>query len=127
MSTPTSRRLQRRDCRTLRPVAWVIREVRVAQAVYERVHERFGESRSVEGAPSEYDFVGGPLAGAVFAFRDFENLQVDVVPAVRSYTIIDPSFGAVVFVGVLVADGVVEIASFDDDPDYWSTIDDEPE
>jgi hypothetical protein len=28
---------------------------------------------------------------------------------------------------VLVAEGVVEIASFDDDPDYWSTVDDEPE
>ncbi len=105
----------------------MIREIRVAQAVYERAHERYGEVRSVEGAPSEYDFVGGPLAAAVFAFRDFENLPVDVVPAVRSYTIIDPFFGAVVFVGVLIEDDVVEIASFDDDPDYWSTIDDEPE
>jgi hypothetical protein len=31
----------------------------------------------------------------------------------------------VVFVGVLIEADVVEIADFDDDPDYWSTIDDE--
>jgi hypothetical protein len=104
----------------------VIREVRVAQALYEQAHDRFGESRSVAGAPSEYDFVAGPLAAAVFAFRDFDNLPFDVSPAVRTYTIVDPFFGPVVFVGVLVAGGVVEIGGFDDDPDYWSTIGDEP-
>jgi hypothetical protein len=95
--------------------------------VYEQAHERFGEERSLAGAPSEYDFVGGPLAAAVFAFRDFERLVPDVVPAVRSYTIVDPFFGVVVFVGVLIAPDVVEIAAFDDDPDYWATVDDEPE
>lgn len=105
----------------------MIREVRVAQAVYEQAHQRFGEDRSGEGAPSEYDFVGGPLAAAVFAFRDFERLAYAVVAAVRTYTIVDPFFGVVVFVGVLVAPDVVEIAAFDDDPDYWPTVDDEPE
>ena len=105
----------------------MIREVRVGSAVYERAHARFGENRPVEGAPSEYDFVGGPLAAAVFAFRDFERLAHDVVPPVRTYTIIDPFFGAVVFVGVLIEADVVEIADFDDDPDYWSTIDDQPQ
>jgi hypothetical protein len=105
----------------------VIREVRVAQAVYEKAHEHFGETRSVEGAPSEYDFVGGPLAAAVFAFRDFERLGYDLVPAVRAYTIVDPFFGVVVFVGVLTELDVVEITTFDDDPDYWATVDDEPE
>jgi hypothetical protein len=104
----------------------VIRAVRVAQTVYEKAHELFGEHRTVEGAPSEYDFVGGPLAAAVFAFRDFERLAYDTVPAVRTYTIVDPFFGAVVFVGVLVDAGVVEIADFDDDPDYWPAVDDEP-
>ena len=104
----------------------MIREVRVTQGVYERAHSRFGESRTVEGAPSEYDFVAGPLAAAVFAFRDFERLAYDVVPTVRTYTIVDPFFGAVVFVGVLVDADVVEIADFDDDPDYWPAVDDEP-
>jgi hypothetical protein len=53
-------------------------------------------------------------------------MTFDVVPAVRTYTIVDPSFGAVVFVGVLIDAEVVEIADFDDDPDYWSIVDDEP-
>ena len=104
----------------------MIREVRVAPHVCERAHGRFGESRTVEGAPSEYDFVAGPLAAAVFAFRDFENLRFDVVPDVRTYTIVDAFFGAVVFVGALVDAEVVEIADFDDDPDYWAAVDDEP-
>ena len=105
----------------------MIREVRVAQNVVARAHERFGESRSGKGAPSEYDFIGGPLASAIFAFRDFENLSYDVVPAVRAYTIVDPYFGAVVFVGLLIEGEVVEIVGFDDDPDYWSTVDEQPE
>lgn len=105
----------------------MIREVRVDRDVYKRAHERFGESRSAEGAPSEYDFVGGPLAAAVFAFRNFESLAYDLVPAVRAYTIVDQFFGAVVFVGVLIEADVVEITGFEDDLDYWSTVDDEPE
>jgi len=62
----------------------------------------------------------------VFAFRDFDTLTFDVVPAVRSYTVVDPFFGPVVFVGVLLRDGVVEIADFDVDPDYWTTVEEEP-
>lgn len=56
----------------------MIREVRVAQRVYERAHDRRGETRSTEGAPSEYDFVSGPIGAAVLVFRDFENLAFDV-------------------------------------------------
>jgi len=41
----------------------VIRRVAVAQAVLHTAHERFGEERSPHGEGSEYDFVGGPLAG----------------------------------------------------------------
>ena len=44
--------------------------------------------------PSTTSF--GPLAAAVFAFRDFEQLSFDLIPAVRSYTIVDPFFGPVV-------------------------------
>lgn len=104
----------------------MIREVRVAQAVYEQAHERFGEHRSVDGAPSEYDFVSGPVAAAIFAFRDWDDLPHDVVPAVRHYTVVDPVFGPVVFVGVLSTDHVIEVVDFGDDPDYWSTIEDDP-
>lgn len=105
----------------------MIHEVRAAPSVYDLASERFGEQRTVEGAPSEYDFVTGPLAAAIFSFRDFENLSYDVVPSVRTYTVVDPLFGPVVFVAVLVAAGIVEIVGFSDDPDYWRTIDQEPE
>ena len=80
--TPTSERSRARDGRAVRLATCVIREVpRFAQAVYEKAHELFVEHRSVEGMPSEYDFVGGPLAAALFAFRDFERSRTDVVPA----------------------------------------------
>ena len=105
----------------------MIRRVDVAPAVYDIAHERFAETRSAGGQASEYDFVGGPLAAAVFAFREFDALSYDLVPAVRSYTVVDPIFGAVTFAAVLRTDDVVEIVSFADDPDYWAALDDQPE
>lgn len=104
----------------------MIREVRVNSTVFDKAHTRFGDGRSLSGRPSEYDFTTGPLAAAVFAFRGFDDLSYDLVPAVRSYTIVDPFFGPVVFAAVLSTDGVVEIVDFSDDPDYWTTIEDDP-
>ena len=48
------------------------RRVVVGAAALEKAHDEFGEGRTVDGSPSEHDFVSGPLAAAVFAFRDFE-------------------------------------------------------
>jgi hypothetical protein len=104
----------------------VIREVRVAEEVYVQAQDRFSGTRSPDGAPSASDFVAGPLAAATFAFRDFDNLSYDLVPAIRSYTIVDPFFGPVVFVGIVVMDAFVEIVDFADDPDYWNVIEDDP-
>jgi hypothetical protein len=56
----------------------------VGAVVLGKAHDEFGEDRTVEGSPSEYDFVSGPLAAALFVFRDFANLPFDLVPAVRS-------------------------------------------
>lgn len=100
----------------------MIREVCVVQAVYERRREPFRGPRTVGVRLRRRSTRGCDLV-----FRDFERLTYDVAPAVRTYTIVDPFFGPVVFVGVLIETDVVEIASFDDDPDYWSTIDDERE
>jgi hypothetical protein len=105
----------------------VIRRVVVASEVFETAHEQFGESRSPQGDGSEYDFVGGPLAAAVFAFREFDTLSYDVVPAVRSYTVVDPMFGPVTFTAALRIDSHVEIVDFAHDPDYWAALDDDPE
>lgn len=105
----------------------MIRRVEVASSVLEVAHERFGPTRTVEGGPSEFDFVSGPLAAALFAFRSFDELSYDVVPAVRSYTVVDPVFGVVTFAGLLRGDGVVEVVSFANDPDYWTTIEEDPE
>lgn len=104
----------------------MIFRVDITAEVMAKAAAQFPLERSPEGAPSSYDFVGGPLAAAVFAFRDFGSLSYDVVPAVRSYMIPDPVFGAVVFSGVLV-DGVVQIADFAVDPDYWTLVDDDPD
>lgn len=98
------------------------RRVLVGAAVLRKAHDDFGDDRGPDGSPSEYDFVSGPLAAAVLIFRDFEQLSFDVVPAVRSYTIVDPFFGPVVFVGILTGDDDVEIVSFERDPDYWRLL-----
>ena len=45
----------------------------------------------------------------------------------RSYTVVDPIFGAVTFAAVLRTDDIIEIVSFADDPDYWAALDDDPE
>ena len=40
----------------------------------------------------------------------------------RACAIVDPVSGAVAFVSVLIDADVVEIADFDDDPDYWPAV-----
>jgi hypothetical protein len=98
-------------------------EVRVAPFVLHKAHERYGDERSPSGVPSEYDFVGGPLGAALLEFRYFDELPEAAGPSVRSLIITDPFFGALVFFGVLVERTTVEIADFEDDPDYWSMVD----
>lgn len=98
-------------------------EVRVSDTVLAKAHDRYSEERSAAGAPSEYDFVGGPLAAAIVEFTHFDELPPVAGPAVRSLIITDPLFGTLVFFGVLVGPHAVEIADFEDDPDYWSMID----
>ena len=56
------------------------RRVVVGAAALEKAHDEFGEGRTVDGSPSEHDFVSGPLAAAVFAFGDFEQLSFDPAP-----------------------------------------------
>jgi hypothetical protein len=95
------------------------RRVDVAAEVLAKAHDEFGDERTAVGSPSEYDFVSGPLAAALLVFRDFDNLSFELVGAVRSYTVVDPFFGPVVFVAVLTEDDSVEIVDFATDPDYW--------
>jgi hypothetical protein len=102
-------------------------EVRVAELLAARIVEFFGEERSVDGRPSEADFWSGPLAAALLGFRAFDSLRFDDGPSIRWLTLSDPVFGPVTFVGALVGDGVVEIAGFDFDPDYWDLIRGDPD
>lgn len=101
--------------------------VRWADGVAKSAAELFGPERSATGGPSEYDFVSGPLAAAAARFADFETLPEAAGPAVRSVHVLDPVFGPVVFVGVLVEPTTVEIADFAHDPDYWRLIGDDPD
>ena len=89
----------------------------------QKAHERYGEDRSPSGQPSEYDFVAGPLAAAIQEFRHFGDQHETLGPAVRSLIATDPFFGAIVFIAVLIETDTVEIADFEDDPDYWPMLD----
>ena len=95
----------------------------MSDTVLAKAHDRYGEERSATGKPSEYDFVGGPLAAAILEFSHFDEMPTVAGPAVRSLIITDPFFGVLIFFGVLVGPHSVEIADFEDDPDYWSMID----
>ena len=101
-------------------------EVRVGDALADDITRVFGPQRSAEGTPSEWDFWSGPLAAALVAFRDFDAQRPVGRPEVRALHVADPVFGPIVFVGVLVAPGVVELAAFARDPDYWSVVEDDP-
>jgi hypothetical protein len=46
-----------------------------------------------------------------------------VSDAAPAHHIVDPFFGALLFFGVLIDTDTVEIADFEDDPDYWSMLD----
>ena len=101
-------------------------EVGVSAALARQIAGAFGPEPDAAGSPSEWDFWGGPLAAALVGFRDFEELGFTYAPEVRSLHVVDPVFGPVVFVGVLVKPGVVELDAFRRDPDYWTVIDVEP-
>jgi hypothetical protein len=102
-------------------------EVRWGDEVARKAASLFGPERASTGAPSEYDFTCGPLAAATTRFGEFDTLPEEAGPAVRSVHVVDPALGAVVFIGVLVGDGVVEIADFEIDPDYWDVVGNDPE
>ncbi|WP_419554609.1 hypothetical protein [Candidatus Poriferisodalis sp.] len=101
-------------------------EVRVGEAAVEKITSTYGPERSATGRPSEWDFWSGPPAAALIGFRDFGNLLFDFHSEIRTLHIVDPVFGALVFAGVLVEPGVVEIADYEVDPGYWDMIEDDP-
>jgi hypothetical protein len=105
----------------------VIYEVWVSAELATRIRAAHGPERSASGRPSEWDFWSGPLAAALVAFRDFETLTPEAGPAVRALHLVDPVFGALVFIAVLVEPGVVEIADYADDPGYWDLIQGDPD
>jgi hypothetical protein len=49
------------------------------------------------------------------------------IPRSAASKLVDPVFGPVVFVGVRVEPGVVELAAYEPDPDYWELIADDPD
>jgi len=103
----------------------VIFEVRLGSHLAEAIADTYGLDRTASGGASEWDFWSGPLAAAELAFRDFDSLPFDDVRAIRRLTVVDPVFGPVLFVGVLLSDGIVEIADFAIDPDYWTQFEDD--
>lgn len=105
----------------------MIPEVRVSDTAASKITATYGPERSATGRPSEWDFWSGPLAAALVGFRDFESLLWHSSPDIRTLHIVDPVFGALVFVGALIEPATIEIADFDVDPDYWEMIDNDPD
>lgn len=102
-------------------------DVRIGEELAERIAIEYGPDRSAHGAPSEWDFWSGPIQAALIGFRDFHSLRFDLGPSVRALHLVDPIFGALVFVAVLLEGDIVEIADFAVDPDYWAMIGDDPD
>lgn len=103
--------------------------VRVSQFAAEKIARTCGPERSATGQSSEFDFWAGngPLEAALIGFRDFGNLPFDRHPEVRTLLIGDKTLGPVLFVGVLIKPGLVEIADFEFDPDYWDLVSGDPD
>jgi len=104
----------------------LIFDVRVGDFAAEKIAAEYGPERTAAGRPSEWDFWSGPLAAALIGFRDFESLRFDLHPELRTLHVFDPMLGPVLFAGVLIEPGIVEIADFEIDPDYWQLIEDSP-
>ncbi|MGH9231177.1 MAG: hypothetical protein ACRD07_21025 [Acidimicrobiales bacterium] len=102
-------------------------EVRVGALLAADIIGEFGPERTSKGSPSEWDFWAGPVAAALVAFRDFDNLRHDRHPDVRSLHVVDPVFGPVLFVGVRIEPDVVELAAYERDPGYWDLIAEDPD
>jgi len=100
--------------------------VRIGALAREEIDRRYGVDRGPAGRPSRRDFERGPLAAATLRFEQFDTLAEAVGPAIRQCHVLDPGFAPIVFVGVLIEADLVEIASFDEDPDYWDLIEDDP-
>ncbi|MDZ7674542.1 MAG: hypothetical protein U5K30_05685 [Acidimicrobiales bacterium] len=101
-------------------------EVRVGEFAAHKITAEYGPERSLAGGPSEWDFWSGPLAAALVGFRDFDGLRPTRHREIRTLHLVDPVFGPVVFVGVRISPGVVEIADVESDPDYWDIVGDDP-
>ena len=102
-------------------------EVRVSAALAQQIAEAFGPGEPGSGERSEWDFWSGPLAAAIFAFRRFDGLRFSHRPDIRSLHLVDPVFGPIVFVGVLIEPDVVVLDTFAHDPDYWTRVEDDPD
>jgi hypothetical protein len=79
--------------------------------------------------PTFQEFMQGPVLAAQIRFeRGWDDLPSDTGSSVRvAFVPPSPVFGPVVFYGYLVAPDRVEIADFADDPEYWTTIEGDPE
>ncbi len=100
--------------------------VDVSARVDDKIARKFGADRTTTGGPSFYDFETGPLAAARLAFSRFDGQREAAGPSIRTVTIVDPFFGAVVFTDVLVGEYAVEVADASIDTTYWDHVDQDP-
>ncbi|MGQ0824687.1 MAG: hypothetical protein ACT4OX_06630 [Actinomycetota bacterium] len=100
--------------------------VQIGPIVWEQIDARYGSTRTAAGQPSRLDFENGPLAAAALQFSRFDLLGASIGESVRHCHVLAPGFGAIVFIGVLVGEDVVEIGDFTEDPEYWDKVNEDP-
>lgn len=105
------------------------RSVVVSETTYEEARAHFPSGGTGDrGEPSFELFQARPLQAA----RDLFSAAFDSLPeaeqgtGIRYWITVDAFFPALVFYGVLLTTGEVEIISVTVDPDYWETIGDDP-
>ena len=107
--------------------AW--RRVVVSENTYREAQAHFPSGGSGDhGEPSFELFETRPLQAARDLFgAAFDSLpEAEIGTGIRYWITVDAFFPALVFYGVLLTTGEVEIISVAVDPDYWDTIGDDP-
>jgi hypothetical protein len=106
------------------------RQVRRSAVFVAEAKAMFPVGGSAEGRPSFAAFEDGPCKAAATAFSVNFEAQREAIEGFGGVRLVltppTPTFGPLVFYGVLLIDDSVELASVIGDPDYWQRIDEDP-
>jgi hypothetical protein len=105
------------------------RRVVVSETAYEEAHAHFPSGGTGDEKEPSFELCEvRPLQAARDLFgAAFESLpEAEPGTGIRYWITVDAFFPALLFFGVLLATGEVEIISVTVDDDYWNTVGDDP-